>query len=146
MLGGGDLATAARLLGRPYSMSGRVVTGAGRGREIGYRTINLAVPDRRKLLPPDGVYAVVVEWPQGRAGGMMHQGSRPTFGDDARSVEVHLLDCEVDLYGAPVKISWIRRLRNVMSFAGAGSLKAQLDKDFRDARSALTGVVDSTSH
>jgi riboflavin kinase/FMN adenylyltransferase len=135
---GGDLETARRLLGRPYSMVARVVRGAGRGREIGYRTINLEVPDRRKLLPPDGIYAVAVEWCGGRAGGMMHQGPRPTFGESDRSIEVHLFEVAADLYGEPVKMSWVARLRDVLPFPSAEALKQQLDKDFAAARAALT--------
>ncbi|MFQ6046702.1 MAG: bifunctional riboflavin kinase/FAD synthetase [Gemmatimonadales bacterium] len=138
-VGGGDLETARKLLGRPYSLTGRVVRGAGRGAEVGYRTVNLAPPDPDKLLPPDGVYAVRVEWRHGRAGGMMHQGPRPTFGENDRSLEVHLFESDVHLYGEMVKLSWIRRLRGVRSFTSREALKAQLDKDFREARSALTG-------
>lgn len=135
---GGDLATAASLLGRRYSVTATVVPGASRGRDLGYRTINLAIPDRRKLFPPDGVYAVAAEWAGGSAGGMMHQGPRPTFGETARSVEVHLLDVNAELYGATVKVSWVKRLRNVMRFDSPSALKAQLDKDFAAARVALT--------
>ena len=135
---GGDLDSAARMLGRRYSFTSGVVHGAGRGRDLGYRTINLAAPDRRKLLPPDGVYAVHVEWATGSAGGMMHLGARPTFGETARSLEVHLLDVETDLYGAVVKVSWVARLRDVMRFDSPNALKAQLDKDFSAARAALT--------
>ena len=135
---GGDLSLAARLLGRRYSLSAEVVRGAGRGRDIGYRTINLAAPDSRKLLPPEGVYAVWAEWGNGSSGGMMHQGPRPTFGEKERSLEIHLLDATADLYGAPVKVSWVARLRDVMRFASPPALKAQLDKDFRAARAALT--------
>jgi riboflavin kinase/FMN adenylyltransferase len=137
-IGGGDLETAERLLGRPYSLIAPVVRGAGRGRAIGYRTINLEVPDPTKLLPPDGVYAVRVEWRGGSAGGMMHQGPRPTFDEAARSVEAHLFDTDQDLYGQEVKLSWVQRLRNIVSFPSAEALKAQLDKDFAAARAALT--------
>lgn len=143
---GGDLDTAARLLGRPYSLSARVVPGAGRGRTIGYRTINLELPDPRKLLPPDGVYAVRVEWAQGASGGMMHQGPRPTFGDSRRSLEVHLLDASPDLEGALVKVSWVARLRDVQRFASAEALKRQLDHDLAAATAALTGPRAVTSH
>lgn len=145
-LAGGDLATARQLLGRPYSLTTGVIPGAGRGRAIGYRTINLRVPDRRKLLPPNGVYAVRVEWRDGAAGGMMHMGPRPTFGEEARSLEVHLLHATVDLYGQDVKISWIARLRDVMSFPSSEALKAQLDRDFTAARAALTGPDAAASH
>ena len=135
---GGDLALAQRLLGRRYSLNGEVVHGAGRGRQIGYRTINLAVSNPRKLLPPEGVYAVWAEWAGGAGGGMMHLGPRPTFGETDRSLEVHLLDSSADLYGAQVKVSWVKRLRDVMRFPTADALKAQLDKDFSAARAALT--------
>jgi riboflavin kinase/FMN adenylyltransferase len=135
---GGDLSLAERFLGRRYSLLSQVVRGAGRGREIGYRTINLTPPDARKLLPPEGVYAVWVEWPVGAAGGMMHQGPRPTFGEPERSLEIHLLDTSVDLYGTHVKVSWVERLRDVMRFPSAEALKAQLGKDFSAARAALT--------
>ena len=135
---GGDLDLACRMLGRRYSLNAGVVHGAGRGRQIGYRTINLAAPDPRKLLPPEGVYAVRVEWQDGAAGGMMHQGPRPTFGETARSLEIHLLDTVADLYGTDVKVSWVARLRDVMHFPSPEALKTQLDKDFRAARAALT--------
>lgn len=145
-IAGGDLQTARRFLGRPYSLADRVVRGAGRGRSVGYRTINLAVRDHRKLLPPDGVYAVQVEWRRGRAGGMMHQGPRPTFGEQDRSIEVHLFDVVGDLYGEEVKVSWVARLRDVMSFPDPTALKAQLDKDMRAAQAALTGFAGAASH
>lgn len=145
-IAGGDLYTAGRLLGRPYSLTAPVVPGHGRGREIGYRTINLALRDPRKLLPPDGVYAVRVEWAGGLAGGMMHQGPRPTFGHADRSLEVHLFDTDAELYGAEVKLWWVARLRDVMRFASAEALKLQLDRDFVGARAALTAPGASASH
>ena len=143
---GGDLATAARQLGRPYSFIGRVVPGTRRGRRLGYPTINLAPPGHRKLLPPDGVYAVIAEWRGGRAGGMLHQGPRPTFADGDRSIEAHLFGVDADLYDEPVKVSWISRLREVRAFASAAALKRQLDKDFAAAEAALTGWASPTSH
>lgn len=134
---GGDLATAGRLLGRPYSVSGRVVPGAGRGRSIGIPTINLGEVPARKLLPPDGVYAAWVEWRGGRTAGMLNQGPRPTFGDLARGVEVHLFDFDGDLYGQWVKVEWVTRLRDVRRFASADDLQAQLQLDREQARAVL---------
>ena len=145
-IAGGDLNTAAETLGRPYSLTGPVVAGAGRGRTIGYKTINIAVPDRRKLLPPDGVYAVRVEWRGGSAGAMMHQGPRPTFGETERSVEAHLFDVAPDLYGSEIKVSWVSHLRDVQTFSGTEALKAQLDRDFEAAQIALTRSAGSASH
>jgi len=126
---GGDLKTAARLLGRPYSVSGRVVRGAGRGRSIGIPTLNLGGVPGNKLFPPDGVYAVWVETPHGRFGGMLNQGPRPTFGEAGRTVEAHLFDYDRDLYGAWVKIEWIERLRDTRRFDSPGRLMAQLGED-----------------
>ncbi|GIW51039.1 MAG: riboflavin biosynthesis protein [Gemmatimonadales bacterium] len=143
---GGDLITACRLLGRAYSMIARVVRGSGRGRELGYRTINLQLPDPRKLLPPDGVYAVRVEWAGGQAGGMMHQGPRPTFRETERSIEVHLFDTDAELYDLEIKLWWVARLRDVMTFPSPEALKRQLDQDFAAARHALTASDHSASH
>jgi riboflavin kinase/FMN adenylyltransferase len=143
---GGNLASAAQLLGRPYSLTAPVVRGAGRGERIGYPTINLELPDRRKLLPPDGVYAVRVEWRYGAAGGMMHVGPRPTFSEANRSLEIHLLDVSMDLYEADVKVSWLAKLRDVRTFASPEALKAQLDRDRDAAYAALTGSGGAASH
>jgi len=134
------------LLGRPYSMSSVVVRGAGRGKGIGYPTVNLAVEDHRKLLPPDGVYAVHVEWRTGSSGGMMHQGARPTFDETERSIEAHVFALQEEVYGQRVRLSWVKRLRDVHRFESAEALKRQLDKDFAAAKVALTGVGGSTSY
>jgi riboflavin kinase/FMN adenylyltransferase len=133
----GDLALAERWLGRPYGARGTVERGAGRGRSIGVPTINLPVPDVRKLLPPDGVYAVWVRWGERRCGGMMNQGPRPTFGVAERGLEVHLFDFAEDLYGETVLVEWVRRLRDVRAFASREALLEQLARDGTTARESL---------
>jgi riboflavin kinase/FMN adenylyltransferase len=135
---GGDLVRAAESLGRPYSVSGRVIPGAQRGRTIGFPTLNLGAPPARKLLPPEGVYAVRVQTPAGPLGGMMNLGPRPTFGDSSTSLEVHLFDASGDFYGAQVRIDFVARLRQTRKFASAEQLSKQLAQDERDARNALT--------
>ena len=135
---GGDLERACAGLGRPYSISGRVIQGAQRGRTIGFPTLNLGPPPARKLLPPEGVYAVRVQTPRGPVGGMMNLGPRPTFGDAAISLEAHLFDTNGDFYGTDVRIDFVKRLRETRKFASAEQLKAQLQHDERDARNALT--------
>ena len=143
----GDLAAAARWLGRSYGIRGTVVRGAGRGKTIGIPTINLAPPDPRKLLPPDGVYAVRVRIQESGARvqapgsrlleGMMNQGPRPTFGEQARALEVHLFDFDGELYGETVDVTWVRRLRDVQAFPSREALVAQLERDRQAARAAL---------
>jgi len=133
----GDLESAARWLGRPYGLLGQVVPGAGRGRTIGMPTINLAPPDARKLLPPDGVYAVWVWWRGTRYGGMMNQGARPTFAEQGRTLEVHLFDFAGDLYGETVRVEWVERLRDVQAFPSREALVAQLERDRQAARASL---------
>jgi len=134
---GGDLNRAAQALGRPYSVDGRVQAGAGRGKELGYRTINLAPPSPRKLLPPEGVYAVRAQTPRGMFGAMMNLGPRPTFSESATVIEAHLFDAEGDFYGDRVRIEFIERLRETRRFASPASLSEQLRRDEEQARRVL---------
>lgn len=134
---GGDIDRAAGGLGRPYGVSGVVIEGRGMGRTLGFRTINLSMPSSRKLLPPDGVYAVRVCTPLGSFGGMMNLGGRPTFGDESRSLEAHLFDTAPDLYGRRVRVDLIRRLRETRKFASPQALVEQLALDEMAARDAL---------
>ncbi len=134
---GGDLAKAAEGLGRPYSVSGTVVAGNSRGRDLGFATINLSPPSPRKLLPPEGVYAVSVETPRGEFGGMMNLGPRPTFGDSNVSIEAHLFDVDADFYDMRVRIDFIRYLRETRKFATPAELVEQLGRDRQNAVAAL---------
>jgi len=135
---GGDLERASAGLGRLYSVSGRVVQGSQRGRMIGFPTLNLGSPPQRKLLPPEGVYAVRVQTPGGPVGGMMNLGPRPTFGDSTTSLEAHLFDTSGDFYGADVRIDFVLRLRETRKFASPEQLSKQLRHDESEARNALT--------
>lgn len=134
---GGDLNSAGAMLGRPYGVVGRVGQGERRGRRLGVPTINLAELPPRKLLPPDGVYAVRVEWRGGEGGGMMNQGPRPTFYDGRRVLEAHIFDFEGDLYGEWVRIEWIERLRDIERFDSVDQLKRQLENDRSQALAVL---------
>jgi riboflavin kinase / FMN adenylyltransferase len=145
-LAAGELARVAGWLGRPYRFSARVIPGAGRGNTIGVPTINLEGPPPDKALPPDGVYAALVEWGGGTAGAMLNQGPRPTVGDARRSLEAHLFGVGQELYGRAVRIEWVERLRDVQRFPSLDALRAQLALD-RDAalkalaRTPLTSTV-----
>ena len=137
---GGDLTTAGAMLGRRYGVVGPVGEGERRGRLLGVPTINLFELSPRKLLPPDGVYAVRVEWRGGSAGGMMNQGPRPTFQDGRRILEAHIFDFEGDLYGEWVRIEWIERLRDIQRFGSVEQLKQQLERDRARAVAALAAA------
>lgn len=136
-IAGGDLGTAVLMLGRRYSVSATVSHGAGRGASLGVPTANLAGIPSRKLLPPDGVYAVVVETRGGAWGGMLNQGGRPTFSEEGRTLEVHLFGFTGSLYGERVRLSWVTRLRDTRAFAGREELISQLARDRADALAAL---------
>ena len=137
-LAGGDLHQSAAALGRLYSVSGRVVRGAQRGRELGFRTLNLEPPSPRKLLPPEGVYAVRAQTRSGAFGGMMNLGPRPTFGEEERVLEAHLFDASGDWYATTVRLDFVARLRDTMRFESPQALVEQLRRDEIAARRALT--------
>jgi len=136
----GDLDDAARMLGRRYSFSGRVVRGNERGRLLGFPTLNIALTSARKLLPPAGVYAVLLQSERGSFGGMMNLGPRPTFDDLTLSLEVHLFDVSGSWYDTKVRVEFVSRLRDVVRFDSSDALVAQLRADERAARAALTQV------
>ncbi len=128
----GDLARAARLLGRPYSVHGEVVRGAGRGRTLGFPTAN--VKTDRSLSLPAGVYAchAVVGASGYRA--VINIGVRPTFDEAALVVEVHLLEFSGDLYGSRINLHFLRRLRDEQKFADVEALRTQIARDVAAAR------------
>ena len=139
-IAGGDLARAAAGLGRPYSISGTVVHGDRRGRTIGYPTLNLATPPQRKLLPPDGVYAVRVQLPAGAFGGMLNIGPRLTVGDATRRIETHVFDASGDWYGTRVRLDFVARVRGTTGFPDLEALRAQLARDEVQARAVLAAT------
>jgi len=142
---GGDLRGAALGLGRPYSVSGHVVEGDRRGRALGFPTINIPLPSPRKLLPPEGVYAVRVQTPRGPLGGMLHLGPRPTFGDPKVTIEAHLFDATGDWYGAYVRLEFIARLREIQTFDSPSALTAQMRRDEQNARRALAAALSGAA-
>ena len=132
---------AAEMLGRPYPLSGAVVHGDGRGRTIGYPTANIAVDHPRKVIPKRGVYAVEVclIGEEGRYGGMMNIGYRPTFDSAAQlHLEVHLFDFDRSLYGRTLSLAFVKRLRDEQKFGSIDALVAQLAEDERQSRLVLS--------
>lgn len=125
---------AAAGLGRPYSFTGTVVRGMGRGRDLGFPTANLRPPGGGKLLPGAGVYAARASLTSAVREGLLHLGPRPTFADAPPSVELYLLDFEGELYGERVRVEVLRRLRDVESFESTGALVEQMEEDRARAR------------
>jgi riboflavin kinase / FMN adenylyltransferase len=135
----GDVDAAARMLGRHHEIRGDVVKGDQRGRTIGFRTANVAVP-QEMALPADGVYAAWYlgpddeKWPAA-----VNIGKRPTFYRDAEHslVEAHLIDFEGDLYDQPARVQMVERIRSERRFDGLDALKEQLQCDIGSAREIL---------
>lgn len=133
----GALGEARRLLGRPYSILGRVVKGERRGRVIGYPTANIA--SGAQLLPPDGVYAGRVRVGKEPRRGLLYIGCRPTFGPRGRrQAEVYLLDFGRNLYRQFVEFELVGRLRGDQAFPDAGALNRQIRRDEALARRMLS--------
>jgi riboflavin kinase / FMN adenylyltransferase len=124
-----DFTQAERLLGRPYSISGKVVHGAKRGRQLGYPTANVHMRHERPAFT--GVYAVKLD---GR-GGVANLGVRPTIaGIPKLMLEVYVFDFDGDLYDQHVHVQFFHKIRNEMKFAGLEALKAQIALDVKDAQ------------
>jgi riboflavin kinase/FMN adenylyltransferase len=134
-LGRGDLRRAAACLGRDYAVAGTVVPGAGRGRQLGFPTANLA-PDRVPLVPT-GVYACRATFDGRGHPAVVNMGVRPTFGETALAVEIHVLDFTGDLYGKTVRLDFVDRLREERKFPGPEALRAQITADVAEARRRL---------
>ncbi len=126
---------AARLLGHPWTVEGRVEGGDRRGRTIGFPTANVSLEGY--LEPALGVYAVRVEVGGRKYGGVANFGRRPTFDKKDVLLEVHIFDFEGDIYGQPIVVSFISFLRPEMKFPGLDALKAQIARDSDAARRIL---------
>jgi len=143
-LGQGDLELAARLLGRPYDMCGRVAHGDRRGRTIGFPTANIHL--HRRVTPVYGVYAVLLSSPGLRLWpGIANVGRRPTVQGARERLEVHLLEYQGDLYGLHVKVDFLRYLRPEQRFDSLDALQAQIQRDEYAARTWFTarGIMQS---
>lgn len=127
---------AARLLGRPYTLSGQVVPGDQRGRTLGVPTANIEPPAGR-LAPANGVYAVRVKVDDQWYGGMMNIGVRPTFGGETRTFEVHLFEYDGNLYAKRLTIAFHSLIRLERAFRSAEELVEQIRRDELECRRQL---------
>jgi riboflavin kinase / FMN adenylyltransferase len=126
----GMIENAAELLGRPYALSGKVVAGDKRGRLLGYPTANIELDSEKKLVPENGIYFVKVEIGSDKYFGMTSIGVRPTFQSTGeRTIEVHILDFDRDIYGCDIRIGFFRKMRQEFKFDSTEQLIQQMHKD-----------------
>jgi len=126
------LADAEKMLGRPYSIIGRVFHGDKRGREIGFPTANVSL--KRKVSPITGVYAVQIKTIDGNYYGVANIGSRPTVSGTIAQLEVHIFDFSKNLYGQHIEVIILKKLRSEVKFESIDALTKQIDADTKQAR------------
>lgn len=130
LLDKGDIAMASHCMGYDYSLEGEVIGGQQIGRTLGFPTANLQMVDSLKIVPTDGVYAVRVHVDNEVYKGMLNIGCRPTIDEDVRrTIEVHLLHFEGNLYGKRLRIEFLRRIRGEQKFCNREALAQQLRLD-----------------
>lgn len=131
----GDLARAAHMLGRPVAVCGKVVRGAGRGRELGYPTAN--IDPNHEAIPPSGIYAAWVKVGEKSHPAALFIGPRRTFGEEEPVIEAHILDFSKMIYGRNIEVTFVRKLRGIRKFSSKVKLIEQIKKDDAAARKAL---------
>lgn len=137
----GDMPRATDFLGRPYHLSGHVVHGRKMGHELGYPTANVGDLDPYKLIPPNGVYAVMAEIQKVSRPAMLNIGNNPTFAAAKWSVEAHIFDFQGSIYGEALTIHFVQRMRDEIRFENLDELKRQLQTDETEARRILSEVI-----
>jgi len=125
----GNMRMASRLLGRKYSVTGRVIRGAGRGKNLGFPTANILPDYLDKIIPGNGIYAASILLKDGRSYGMLNIGYNPTFGGKERSIEINIFDFNKDIYDETVTIEFYEKIRDEIKFDSADSLANQIKMD-----------------
>jgi riboflavin kinase/FMN adenylyltransferase len=139
----GDMKKVEKLIGRLFSLSGQVVSGDKRGRDLGFPTANLDLKPEQAL-PSDGVYATITHTDDNLLPSVTNIGVRPTFGGSKRLVETYILDFEGELLGQKITIDLVDKLRDEERFDTAEKLKAQMIKDVEQARQILKERLKQT--
>ena len=135
----GRIEEANGMLGYDYGLYGVVVAGNRMGRTMGFPTANMHLYEPLKLVPGNGVYAVEVEVLGATCKGMCNIGKRPTVGGTTRTIETHILDFDQDIYGLPMRLRFLRRIRDERKFPSLEALRAQLLEDREQTLSVLCG-------
>ena len=132
-----ELEKATKYLGHYFCLTGEVVKGGSRGKDLGFPTANIHIVNKWKLIPNDGVYAVKVEYKKEEFIGMMNIGFNKTFNATQRTLEVHILNFDKNIYGEEIKVSFIKKIREVKKFANLENLKSTLKIDENKVRNLL---------
>jgi len=140
----GDLAAAARGLGRNYSVSGEVISGQRLGRTLGVPTANIALPSTNRLA--HGIYAVIARVEGHAFPAVASFGTRPTVDDGPPLLEVHLLDFDGDLYGREIEVEFIERIRDELKFESIPLMVAEMERDKARARAILESAPLGGTH
>lgn len=135
----GDMKKVTRLMGRYFQLRGKVVTSSKRGRALGFPTANLDIPaNLEQALPGNGVYATITQVDGKKFPSATNIGVRPTFGEAKKLVEAHLLNYQGDLYGKEIRVEFVQKLRDERLFSSPDELRAQIEKDIREAERVLS--------
>ncbi len=134
----GDVHEANRFLGRYHFVSGRVASGHRRGRHLGFPTANIAT--RTEVLPRDGIYATFLQVDEHQWPSVTNIGVNPTFGGGPRTTESYIFDFQGDLYGQPVRLHFVKRIREEKKFPSPDLLVEQMKKDVLSAQEILNGI------
>lgn len=132
---------ANQLLGRPYSITGRVIKGDKLGRLMGFPTANIDIDTHFKLIPMDGIYAVRVTYGHATFGGMLYIGNRPTVNGSTRNIEVNIFDFDRDIYGEGLTVHFHQLIRTDSRFQDLEALKLQLQDDKHKALAILKNAI-----
>lgn len=138
----GDLVRANAMLGAPYGVGGTVVHGRHVGTSLGFPTANIRLNDSAKILPADGVYALRATVDGATYAAMANLGGQPTFHQQHKELEVHLIDFAGDLYGQELRVEFIDRIRDIRTFASSDELAAQLQRDKQEAIAVTDGKLN----
>ena len=135
LLSEGEVEAVKPLMGRYHFVSGRVVSGSRRGRDLGYPTANICTCT--EVLPRDGIYATFLKLGERRLSSVSSIGVNPTFGEGPRTVESHVFNFDEDIYGEAVQLCFVRRIRDELKFGSVEALVAQIGQDVSSAKAIL---------
>lgn len=136
----GDIETATHLLGKPYSLTGRVIMGDKLGRLLGFPTANIEIETTYKLIPVDGIYAATIRHEHTTFKGMLYIGNRPTIDGNKRNIEVNIFDFNKNIYGDQLTVCFHKLIRSDAKFHDLEALKQQLYHDKEEALKALSNL------